>query len=149
MEVAQGLIVISDAITDKGALSAIKNWFDQYLQWLTTHKYGIDEMNAGNNHATCWAMQVASFAKLTGNQKLLDLCAERYKNILLPKQMATDGSFPGELRRTKPYGYSIFNLDAMTTLCHILSTKENDLWNYKTEEGKSIKKGIEYLYGYF
>jgi len=25
--------------------------------------------------------------------------------------MAADGSFPQELRRTKPYGYSMFNLD--------------------------------------
>ena len=148
MEVAQGLIVMTDAISDKGSLAAIKNWFDQYLQWLTTHKYGQDEMNAGNNHATCWAMQVASFAKFAGNKKLMDLCSDRYKNILLPKQMAPDGSFPGELRRTKPYGYSIFNLDAMTTLCHILSTKENDLWNYQTADGKSVKKGIEYLYPY-
>src|ERR687886_187553 len=68
--------------------------------------------------------------------------------VLLPKQMATDGSFPRELARTKPYGYSIFNLDAMTTLCQILSTKENDLWNYTTTDGKSIKKGIEFLYPY-
>jgi hypothetical protein len=148
MEVAQGLIVMSDAIADKGSLSAIKNWFEQYLQWLTTHQYGKDEMNAANNHGTCWAMQVASFAKFTGNQKLLDFCADRYKTVFLPKQMAADGSFPQELRRTKPYGYSIFNLDAMTTLCQVLSTKENDLWNYKTEDGRSIKKGIEFLYPY-
>ena len=148
MEVAQGLLIMSDAITNKVSLAAFKNWFGQYLQWLTTHQYGKDEMNATNNHATCWAMQVASFAKFTGNQKLLDFCTDRYKNIFLPKQMALDGSFPRETARTKPYGYSIFNLDAMTTLCQILSTKENDLWNYKTEDGKSIKKGIEFLYPY-
>ena len=148
MEVAQGLIVMNDAISDRGSLTAIKNWFEQYLQWLTTHQYGKDEMNATNNHATCWAMQVASFAKFTGNQKLLDLCTDRYKTIFLPKQMANDGSFPRETARTKPYGYSIFNLDAMTTLCQVLSTKENDLWNYKTQDGKSIKKGIEFLYPY-
>ena len=62
--------------------------------------------------------------------------------------MAPDGSFPRELRRTKPYGYSIFNLDAMTTICQILSTKDDDLWNYETTDGKSIKKGIAFLYPY-
>ena len=62
--------------------------------------------------------------------------------------MAADGSFPRETSRTKPYGYSIFNLDAMTTLCQILSNKQNDLWNFKTNDGKSIKKGIEFLYPY-
>lgn len=103
-------------------------------------------MNAENNHGTCWVMQVAAFAKFTGNQKLLDFCRDRYKNVLLPNQMAVDGSFPREIRRTKPYGYSIFNLDAMTMVCQILSTRENNLWNYQTADGKSIKKGIQFLH---
>lgn len=149
MEVVQGLLAMQNAKSmNANDLAAIRNWFDQYLQWLTTHKYGKDEMNATNNHGTCWAMQVACFSRFTGNQKLMDFCSDRYKNVLLPNQMANDGSFPRETARTKPFGYSIFNLDAMTTLCQILSTKGNDLWNYQTKDGKSIKKGIEFLYPY-
>ena len=34
----------------------------------------------------------------------------------------------------------------MTTICQVISTKDNDLWNYQTKDGKSIKKGIEFLY---
>ncbi|MGN6398854.1 MAG: alginate lyase family protein [Flavisolibacter sp.] len=147
MEVVQGLMVMLHAkAMDQNDLAAIKNWFEQYLQWLTTHKYGKDEMNAANNHGTCWAMQVACFARFTGNKKLTDFCSNRYKTVFLPAQMASDGSFPKETARTKPFGYSIFNLDAMTTICQILSSEENDLWNYQTADGKSIKKGIEFLY---
>lgn len=147
MEVAQGLAVMKDAKSmDQNILNGSKKWFSQYLQWLTTHKYGIDEMNAANNHGTCWVMQVACFAKFTNNQKLMELCRNRYRNILLPRQMASDGSFPREIKRTKPYGYSIFNLDAMATICQVLSTKEDNLWNYQTDDGRSIKKGIEFLY---
>lgn len=149
MEVVQGLMAMQGAkALPQNDLAAIRNWFEQYLNWLTTHPYGKVEMNAENNHGTCWVMQVACFAKFTGNQKLLNFCSDRYKNVLLPYQMAGDGSFPRELKRTKPYGYSIFNLDAMTTVCQILSTKENDLWHYQTADGKSIKKGIEFLYPY-
>lgn len=149
MEVVQGLIAMeNDDAMDLKILAAIKNWFSQYEQWLTTHKYGKAEMKAKNNHGTCWTMQVAEFSKFTGNKKLMEFCRDRYKNILLPNQMAEDGSFPGETARTKPYGYSIFNLDAMTTLCQILSTKEDNLWNYQTKDGKSIRKGIKYLYPY-
>lgn len=147
MEVVQGLAVMEDANTmDKNILEGSKKWFGQYLQWVTTHKYGIDEMNAVNNHGTCWVMQVACFAKFTGNQRLMKFCRERYKSKLLPGQMSLDGSFPREIKRTKPYGYSIFNLDAMATICQILSTKEDNLWNYQTADGRSIKKGIEFLY---
>jgi hypothetical protein len=149
MEVVQGLLAMQNAKSmNSSDLAAIRNWFDQYLQWLTTHKYGKDEMNAANNHGTCWVMQVAAFAKFTGNQKLLEFCSDRYKNVLLPNQMAADGSFPKELARTKPYGYSIFNLDAMTMVCQVLSTNKDDLWNYQTADSKSIKKGIEFLHPY-
>ena len=133
---------------DKDLFIGIRRWFEEYLQWLTTHKYGKDEMNAENNHGTCWVMQVAAFAKFTGDEKLLQFCRDRYKNVLLPTQMAADGSFPRETRRTKPYGYSIFNLDAMATICQVLSTPQDNLWQYQTTDGKSIRKGIEFLYPY-
>lgn len=149
MEVVQGLLAMQHGKgADKTLYDAIRTWFEQYLQWLTTHQYGKDEMNATNNHGTCWVMQVAAFAKFTGNEKLLTFCRERYKNVLLPNQMAADGGFPRELGRTKPYGYSIFNLDAMAMVCQVLSTKEENLWQYQAPDGKTIQKGIAYLYPY-
>lgn len=147
MDVAQGVIVMEKGILPED-LKAIKNWFTQYLNWLMTHPYGKAEMEAKNNHGTCFTIQVASFAKLTGDEKLLEFCRNRYKTVLLPNQMALDGSFPLEMARTKPYGYSLFNLDAMATLCQILSTPQDNLWAYKTEDGKSIQKGITFLYPY-
>ena len=149
MEVAQGIRVMANAkAADKATVMGARNWFADYLTWLTTHQYGKDEMEAKNNHGTCWVMQVASFARLTGNEQLLDFCRERYKNVLLPNQMAEDGSFPQELRRTKPYGYSLFNLDAMVMICQILSYKQHDLWRFQTADGRGIQKGISYLYPY-
>jgi hypothetical protein len=148
MEVAQGLSVMENKIRDKQLLADVKNWFSSYLEWLTTHPYGIEEMNTQNNHATCWVMQVASFARFAGNNEILDFCRKRYKEILLPDQMGPDGSFPREMVRTKPYGYALFNLDAMATICQILSDEENDLWSYQTPDGKSIVKGLEFLYPY-
>lgn len=149
MEVAQGIIAMQNAkCIDKQLLEAIKSWFTDYLKWLTTHQYGKDEMNAKNNHGTCWVMQAASFAKLTGNNEILDFCRTRYKEVLLPGQMGPDGSFPQEIRRTKPYGYSLFNLDALTMVCLILSDRNNNLWDYHTADGKSVRKGIEFMYPY-
>jgi hypothetical protein len=147
LDVAQGVLVMQAKI-DSADLLGIKDWFTHYLNWLMTHPYGKTEMEAKNNHGTCFVMQIASFAKLTGDMELLKFCSDRYKNVLLPNQMAENGSFPLEMARTKPYGYSIFNLDAMTMICQILSTPNDNLWEYKTTDGKSIKKGIEFLYPY-
>lgn len=147
MEVAQGIRVMEKAkMVDPQELQGVKNWFVQYLTWVTTHQYGIDEREAKNNHGTCWVMQVAVFAKLTQNQELIDYCKNRYKTVLLPNQMEVDGSFPLELRRTKPYGYALFNLDAMTTLCHVLSDKRENLWDFRLPDGRQLKKAVEFMY---
>lgn len=147
MEVTQGLSVIEQAKgVDQSALKKVRDWFNEYIQWLATHQYGKDEMNAQNNHGTCWVMQVAAFSRFTGDTSMLAFCRDRYRNVLLPGQMAPDGSFPREVSRTKPFGYSIFNLDAMAMVCQILSDDEDDLWNFHLGDGRSIRKGIEFLY---
>jgi len=147
MEVVQGLMSMYGAdACNNNALIEVKEWFEKYIEWLTMHPFGKDEMNAQNNHGTCWVMQVAVFAKFTHNTKWMDFCRDRFQHILLPTQMALDGSFPLELKRTKPYGYALFNLDAMVAICQILSDKEHDLWQYTTNDGKTIRKAIEYMY---
>ncbi|WP_300502101.1 alginate lyase family protein [uncultured Duncaniella sp.] len=149
IEVVQSLIKLEEA----GVLPAeyadkTKEWFAEYLDWMSTHPYGIKEKNAANNHGTCWAMQAAEFAKYTGNEEMMDSCRVRFKNLFLVRQMASDGSFPLELDRTKPYGYSLFNLDAMAALCHILSTESDDMWTYTTTDGKNMKLGLDFISPY-
>lgn len=147
MEVAQGIARMQDAAcVDKENLKAVKKWFSEYASWITTHQNGIDEMNAQNNHGSCWVMQLAAFSKLIGDKDKLDFCKTRYKNVLLPDQMAENGSFPKEISRTKPYGYSLFNLDVIATICQILSTPDDNLWEYTTSKGLNMRKGIDFMY---
>ncbi|HEY8204909.1 MAG TPA: alginate lyase family protein [Pyrinomonadaceae bacterium] len=145
VEVARAIEVLegSGAMTERKH-EAIKAWFTAYLRWMTTNKNGIDERDAKNNHGTCWVMQVAAFAHLTGDQKLLDYCRERFKTVIVPNQIALDGSFPEELRRTKPYGYSLFNLEAMATVCQILSTPTDNLFTFQTD-GRGFRRAMEYM----
>lgn len=147
VEVVQALLKLQEAGLLKGNdLSGLRNWFAEYLEWLTTHEYGKKERDNGNNHSTCWAMQVAMFAKFTNNSKLVKECQEFYKNTLLPDQMSADGSFPKEMSRTKPYGYALFNMDAMTALCQIASTKDENLWEFTTPDGKNIKQAVDFMF---
>jgi hypothetical protein len=146
IEVTQALIVLEKSKSARPAeYIQFRSWFEKYLNWVTHHKYGIDEMNALNNHGTCWTMQVAGFARFTRNDSLLGLCRQRYKTMHLPGQMALDGSFPKELARTKPYGYSLFNLDAMAMLCQILSDKQNNMWAFALEDKRSIQQAIAFM----
>jgi hypothetical protein len=149
VEVAQSINVLKDSRSlNTTDLGGVINWFTEYLTWLTTSKNGIEEREAKNNHGTCWVMQVAAFAQLVGNQELIDYCRNRFKTVLVPNQIAVNGSFPEELRRTKPYGYSLFNLDAMATICELLSSEADDLWRFSTIDGRGMAVALTYMYPY-
>jgi hypothetical protein len=148
VEVARAMEVLDGAPgwTSADARTA-RAWFADYVGWMTTHEYGIAERDTTNNHATCWVMQVAAFAHLTGHAALQQECRDRYQNVLT-QQIAADGSFPREIARTKPYGYSLFNLDAMAAICRILSTRQDDLWSFKTSDGRGIDRAMAYMVPY-
>ncbi|MBK6282971.1 MAG: alginate lyase family protein [Draconibacterium sp.] len=147
IEVARSVEILEkNGVLPYETSSKVKDWFSEFVTWLTTHQYGIDEMNAKNNHGTCWVMQVGMFARLVGDKQVLELCRERFKNVLLPNQMAPDGSFPLELKRTKPYGYSLFNLDAFMVTAEILSDKDNNLYAYSSSDGLNLQLGAEFLF---
>ena len=149
VEVACAIPLLAEA----GALSssdhaAVDDWFSAYLDWMTTSKNGMEERDAKNNHGTCWLMQVAAFAKLTGKREVLTYAADRFRTVIVPGQIDPDGSLPLEMRRTKPYGYCLFNLEALATLCQILSETGGNLWSFTTPDGRGIRKAIEYMFPY-
>ena len=138
---------------EKGALSeecarGCREWFRQYLDWLQTHPYGQAEKAARNNHGTWWFAQVAVFAALTGDEAVIGECRTAYKKRFLPSQMAEDGSFPEELARTKPFNYSCFQLEAMVLMCQVLSSAEDNLWEFCLEDGRCIRKALDFMQPY-
>jgi hypothetical protein len=148
VEVARALERLDEAPDwSRDEAAETRRWFADYLGWLTTDQYAKDERDATNNHATCWVMQVAAFSHLAGNETLMRDCRTRFKTVLL-QQMAADGSFPRELGRTKPYGYSLFNLEAMATICQILSTPEDDLWAFELPDGRGMRRAMAYMVPY-
>ena len=118
---------------------------------MCTSKNGKEEEIAKNNHGTCWVAQVAAFAALTGNREVMALCRDRFRNNLLPDQLAADGSFPLELARTKPYSYSLFDLDMLAIICQIVSDARirarDNLWQFAAAQRQSaIKKAVEFMF---
>jgi hypothetical protein len=131
-------------------VAGVKKWFAEYLNWMRTSKNGRDEEAAKNNHGTCWVAQAAAFAAYTENEECLAFCRERFKSALLPTQMAPNGSFPLELRRTKPYSYSLFNMDALAMVCEIASRggATDDLWEFTLPDGDQYSKAVDFMYPY-
>jgi len=147
VEVARSIPILerSKALTGDEQ-KGLKKWFADYLTWMTTSPHGKEEREAKNNHGTCWVVQAAEFASYTGNQELTSFCRNRFKTVLVPNQIAANGSFPQELRRTKPYSYCLFNLDAMATICQTLSTAEDNLWTFALPDGRGIGAAMAFMF---
>jgi hypothetical protein len=149
VEIVRAVEAIEESeVLSANELDAIKCWFADLLDWLTTATSGIEEMESPNNHATCWSMQVASFANFTGNRQLADYVRRRFKSVTIPDQMRLDGAFPQELSRTKPYVYSLFNMDAMSTICQILSTPGDNLWTFHLRDGRCVGSAVAFMEPY-
>jgi hypothetical protein len=159
VEVARAAELLHDRQTIPDAeFREIASWFTEYVRWLTTHPHGIEARDAKNNLGTCWVMQVASFASLVASSATnagrseaadhLEMCRTRFKSVLVPTQMAADGSFPLELERTKPYAYSLFNLDAMSTICHMVSTPSDNLWTFELSDGRGLGRALAFMARY-
>lgn len=131
---------------DADLAKSLHAWFAELNQWMLTHKNGIDEGMSTNNHAVAYWLQVVTFAKFNDDEATLAKARLKFKETFIEVQMAADGSFPRETARTKPYAYSIFQLDNMSTLCTLLSTEKENLWKYETADGRGMKKAVAWLY---
>jgi hypothetical protein len=128
--------------------NGLRSWFAELAEWMVTSENGKEEAAAKNNHSVAYYTQLAVFAQFTKDAAKLAACRKQFREVFVPKQMAQDGGFPLELARTKPYGYSIFQLDNMTLLCHVLSTPEDNLWAFAMPDGRGIAKAVGYLFPY-
>lgn len=126
----------------------VKAWFQRYLEWINSHSYGKAEKQHPNNHGVCWSLQAAAFADLVGDGEQLEWIRNQFKTVYLKKMMDTNGAFPAELKRTKPFGYSLFVIDAMAGVAQIASTPEDDLWVFQLPDGRGMAKGMEFIVPY-
>jgi len=131
---------------DAGLGAGLRSWFSAYLEWMLSSPNGREEAAEKNNHAVAYWLQVAVFARFARDERILAECRRQFRDVLLPGQLAADGSFPAELRRTKPYGYSIFQLDNFVTLSQVLSRPDDELWDFESPSGRGVRRAVAFLY---
>ena len=124
--------------------AAIREWMRAYLKWLVESTHGQEESRNGNNHETWYDVQVAGLALYTGQTELATRTIEGARGRIA-RQIEPDGRQPRELERTRSWDYSIFNLRAFFDLATIGDRVGVDLWNYRTPDGRSLRKALDYL----
>jgi len=105
---------------------------------------GIEERDAKNNHGTCWVMQAAAYARLTGDEDRLAFCASasarcscraRWPRTELP---ARDGPHQAlRLLALQP------RRDGH--VAQILSTPRDDLWRFELPDGRGLRRAVSWM----
>ncbi len=140
-------LLADEKMLEGDVLAGVKEWFNDFAEWLTTHPYGKDERDNNNNHSTWWGAQVAAFSRVAEREDILVLSQRQFKKQL-DIQMAEDGSFPDELSRTKPFHYMNYNLRGWTTFALLASTPKENLWKYKSKYG-TVRRALDFAIPYY
>ena len=126
----------------------MQDWFRAFLRWLETSKNGRDEAKAANNHGSWYLAQTAAYALFVGDEKTAREKVEAGR-ARIASQIEPDGRQPLELKRTKSYSYTLFNLRALFTLAELGRRVGVDLFQYRTEDGRSLRAALDYVAPYF
>ena len=63
--------------------AGMRQWFADYLDWMITSGNGKEEAAAKNNHAVAYWLQVAVFARFTGDAERLAECRRQFKEVFV------------------------------------------------------------------
>ena len=147
------VITAIELLEKKNALTAkkgeqLRKWFSDYLYWLQTSEFGIEEKTRSNNHATHYDVQVIGLLLFLNRKAEAKKVLESVKTERISTQIEPDGSQPHELARTKGLSYSTMNLKGFTELAYYGKKNGVDLWNYIAENGASIQRAYSFLAPY-
>ncbi|CEJ54957.1 hypothetical protein PMG11_01243 [Penicillium brasilianum] len=126
-------------------VEVFRRWNVDFLEWLTDSPFGREERAQSNNHGSFAAMQIAAIALFLGD-------TDRARNEVLAVRahlrdtIAPDGSQPEELRRTRSWHYSTFNLLALTRLACVGQKLGVDLWKFAGPGGEgNISRAVDFI----
>jgi hypothetical protein len=131
--------------SDQAALVA---WMKQYLDWLRNDPQGKDESNEKNNHGTWYDAQVAAIAMFVDERETARQIVKNAKVKRIASCIEPNGEQPAELERTKGLHYCVFSLSAMSVLARIGEQLDEDLWNYESNDGRSVRRGLDFVLPY-
>ena len=120
------------------------DWNIKFLQWLSESELGKKEANAPNNHGTFANMQIAPLALFVDDETLASQTVQKAKS-LIDSQICADGKQWMEVKRTRSWHYSNFNLGAHLRFALIAQKLGVNLYEYEGSKGGSLFGATDFL----
>jgi len=124
---------------------AMDEWLTIFLGWMIESKNGQEEAAMVNNHGSYYDVIVASLALYLDLDEVAVATVHQTRKRIL-SQIGEDGAQAHELKRTKPFHYSVFNLLAMTQMATMADKVGMNLWHYPTAQQARIYLAYEFIF---
>jgi len=141
---ADGLLTKSVSWTDVDHKNLVL-WFNELLNWFLTSKIQLEDAESLNNHGTWNDILIADFSLFVGKKDLAKKILNEALIKRIEKQIEPEGKQTYEISRSKSLWYSVFNLRALFHLAELARHVNIDMFNYTSNDGRSLKKALDYL----
>ncbi|WP_416877263.1 alginate lyase family protein [Litorimonas sp.] len=138
-----GLLNHAGTLTSQ-EIDALKEWFSEYALWMLTSDNGKEERAATNNHGVYYDAQLMAFSAFAGDMKAVKFFADGIKSSRIPGQINKKGQLPLELKRTRPFHYTAYTLNAFFDAADVAECVGINIWDYETPKSQSLKDAILY-----
>ncbi len=123
-------------------LNEMKAWHFEFRDWLLHSEIGIEESKSENNHGVMYDLLILISGIFTNQIDDIEIQVNDFLETKINQQIASDGSLPQEIIRTKSKNYTFMALKGMLDFSKISEEYGFILWNSK------IKDCVKWLYQY-
>lgn len=140
MTVDSALLLNARGALGDAELKDLRAWFAEFTQWMQASPIAHDEDAAKNNHGMFFDAQLVGNLLFIGDTQAAKSRLATLARRRIAPQIEPDGRMPLELARTRPFHYSVFNLEAITRLARYGRGQGVDLWH-----DARLRKAITWL----
>lgn len=129
----------------RGIVPKLDKWFDEFGNWWKISNLGKKESQTGNNHAIAYDELYINIAIFINDKEMLKEGRDNFVNHINEQINSETGQQMAELKRTRAYHYTAFNL---THIVDILSMLNNVGLPVNADVTNLVYKAFAYIMQY-
>ena len=130
---------------DKTLLSELRTWFKDFAKWADEGKLGNNLRQTNNNIVLAYDVTLVNMFLFGENEQRAKEIADEFADKRVYRQIDENGRQAEELKRTKAFSYSVFNLTHVMDFCYLVRYWYPD---YYQKYGKRVDKAFDFLFYY-
>ncbi|CAO3615037.1 unnamed protein product [Cunninghamella blakesleeana] len=129
----------------------VRKWFEEYGKWLLTSELGKKAGKTKNNHASWYWVQVIMVQSIFPQPKTccihdLKTWIDPFLTKTFPEQICSQtGDQPLESKRTKPFHYLVFNIEALLYITNWIHSRPFETRQLFETHDDLLLKAVDYM----